>query len=74
MKCSVTQCCGSLRVSHTYTVGNRKFQRATCTECGGVHRLNIEATIVSARGEGAKAYAARAKEETQCGRPSVSLP
>jgi hypothetical protein len=59
MKCSEPECSGNLRVSHTYTVVSRKFQRATCTECGSVYRLDIEATLVTARGEGAKAHAAR---------------
>jgi hypothetical protein len=65
VKCSKDECDGKLMVSHTYTVGAQKFQRATCSRCGGVHRLDIQATLVTARGEGAKAHAARAHED-QC--------
>jgi len=62
MMCSDHSCRGSLRVTHTYTVGQEKFQRATCSECGTVYRLSTTATPVTARGEGAKAHAARARK------------
>ena len=74
MNCAVPNCGGTLRISHTYTVGIRKFQRATCSECGSVYRVDIEATLVTARGEGAKAYAARANEVTQECESSTSQP
>jgi len=62
MKCAVPTCDGTLRVSHTFPVESMKFQRAVCTKCGTVHALETQATVVTARGDGAKALAARARE------------
>ena len=62
MKCAVPSCDGSLRVSHTFAVESMKFQRAVCSACGTVHALETQATVVTARGDGAKALAARARE------------
>lgn len=67
MNCAIPNCKGELRISHTYPVASEKFQRAICQECGTVHALNTQASVVTNRGEGAKAQAARAKKvcETQ---------
>ncbi len=62
MKCAILECKGELRISHTYPVASEKFQRAICQKCGTVHALNTQATVVTSRGEGAKARAARAKK------------
>lgn len=62
MKCAVPTCEGTLRVSHTFTIESEKFQRAVCSKCGTVHALETQATVVTARGDGAKARAARARE------------
>lgn len=63
MICTKESCGGGLRVTHTYTLDRWKFQRATCLRCGRVHRLTTTAAPVKARGEGAKAHAARAMEK-----------
>lgn len=60
--CAEPNCDGQLRVSHTYTCKQQKFQRAVCVKCGSIHRIASTATLVTVRGDGAKAYAARAKK------------
>lgn len=62
MRCAISTCEGTLRVSHTYTVESEKFQRAICSKCGTIHALSTQAAPVTARGEGAKAQASRAKK------------
>lgn len=64
MMCAKQDCDGKLRVTHTYPHQLTKFQRAVCAECGGIHRIASEATLVTARGEGAKAHAARIQRTT----------
>lgn len=59
MKCSHKGCSGTLRVTHTYTGLDSKFQRANCPDCGSVYCCETTVTLVTARGEGAKAHAAR---------------
>ena len=66
MMCADPDCNGPLRVTHTYTVRQEKFQRAVCVECGSIHRISSTATPVRARGEGAKAHATRARQANQC--------
>lgn len=70
--CAHPDCDGQLRVTHTYTRGSEKFQRAVCSDCGRIHRVASLATLVTARGEGAKAHAARA-ERAQCDASSPSF-
>jgi len=70
MNCAVPSCEGELRISHTYPVASEKFQRAICQECGTIHALATQATIVTARGDGAKAQAARARQTSTCTEPS----
>lgn len=74
MNCAQVNCRGTLRVTHTYTEASGKWQRAVCSDCGTVHRLDIEATVVTGRGDGAKAHAARARglSETSSGDGSGS--
>lgn len=62
MICAEQGCDGHLRVTHTYSVEQQKFQRAVCQRCGTIHCLTTVASPVLARGEGAKANAARAKK------------
>ena len=62
---------GELRISHTYPVASEKFQRATCERCGTVHALATQATVVTSRGDGAKAQASRARLSA-CEEPSPS--
>ena len=64
MNCAVPDCEGELRISHTYPVASEKFQRAICQNCGTVHALQTQATIVRERGDGAKAQASRAQRLT----------
>lgn len=61
MDCTKMNCPGKLRVTHTYTVRSSKYQRAECEACGRVHTLQTVALAVGARGDGAKAKAARAR-------------
>ena len=60
MMCS--HCEGDLKVTHTYTVKDVRYARAVCDDCGKVHRLDTFVSPVDARGQGAKAHAARAKK------------
>lgn len=52
-----TACDGRLRVTHTYTLGIAKYQRAACEGCGKVHCLTTTAEPVQKRGDGARARA-----------------
>lgn len=72
MMCADPKCNGALRVTHTYTVRQEKFQRAVCIECGSIHRISSTAIPVHARGEGAKAHATRARQATRCENTSSS--
>jgi hypothetical protein len=55
--CSDKKCRGELRVTHTYAVSDRKYQRATCSACSKVYRLETNAVPVNKRGDGARAHA-----------------
>jgi hypothetical protein len=71
MNCAIPNCLGELRISHTYPVASEKFQRATCQVCGTIHALATQATIVTARGDGARAQASRARQICNEGPPSA---
>jgi len=61
MKCP--KCDGQLRVTHTYSLGLKKFQRAVCRKCKVVCRLDTLVAIVLGRGDGAKARALQASKK-----------
>ena len=68
--CSEANCGGKLRVTHTYPpYKGQKFQRAVCERCNGIFCVASQATLVRARGEGAKAHAARVRR-SPCDEPS----
>lgn len=67
MICQIERCRGNLRITHTYPGKRLKFQRAMCTRCGTVYCLTTQASPAQARGEGAKAHAAREERDTSCG-------
>lgn len=62
MRCSRRGCTGRLQVTHTYTVGTHKFQRAICSGCGKPYRVEVYAFLAEQRGDGARAHAARMKK------------
>lgn len=57
MICAETGCGGRLKVTHTYTMYQWKFQRASCVNCGETYCVTSEASRVERRGDGAKAKA-----------------
>lgn len=58
MICSKPGCGGVLKVSHTYSQGTVKYQRAACEKCRLPHCLTTTAEPAEKRGSGAKARAA----------------
>lgn len=56
MKCATDKCEGTLRVTHTYTVSVKKYQRAVCEQCKTVWRLDTVA-VKPVQGQGARAMA-----------------
>lgn len=60
MNCSKPNCTGTLRVTHTYSLGSVKYQRAICERCKLPHCLTTTAEPAEKRGTGAKARAGTA--------------
>lgn len=56
-------CGGTIGVTHTYSVDQKKFQRAYCLKCKLVYCLETLMRPVAARGDGARARAERAEKE-----------
>ena len=58
-------CNGKLRVTHTYSSGDTKYQRAVCEDCRTPHCLTTTAVVATKRGDGARARARARQHSTE---------
>lgn len=64
MNCSKSGCGGRLKITHTYSQGLNKYQRAACLECRRVYSLTTVAEEAR-RGQGARAQAKAAAKRCE---------